>query len=131
MSIRGAATSAPLVIVAQNFAPGTTAADIESVMLKVGGELTSCRLVSSTPTVIAEMQFADPAGADNVIEQFNGKKVIHTQDLVQLSLQTNEVYRRMAAHSSSTAATTAERVDHRQRTSSNPSPSTLQPKTTR
>ena len=78
MSIRGAASSTPLVIVAQNFAPGTTAADIESVMNKVGGDLTSCRLVASTPTVIAEMMFADPTGADNVIEQFNGKKVGYT-----------------------------------------------------
>ena len=80
LSIRGAATStasAPPVIVAQNFAPGTTAADIESVMVKVGGELTNCRLIASTPTVIAEMTFADPAGAEEVIEQFNGKKVRH------------------------------------------------------
>lgn len=60
---------------AQNFAPGTTAADIDSVMVSVGGEMTSCRLVASNPTVIAEMAFVDRAGAEAVIETFNGKKV--------------------------------------------------------
>lgn len=77
LSIRGAAasSSSQQIIVAQNFAPGTTAADIESVMLKVGGDLVSCKLVASTPTVIAEMVFVHAEGANNVIEQFNGKKV--------------------------------------------------------
>lgn len=58
-----------------NFAPGTTAADIESAMEPIGGELQSCRIVTSTPTVIAEMVFTEKAGADNVIATFNNQKV--------------------------------------------------------
>lgn len=74
ISIRGAA-GGPYVVVAQNFVPGTTAADIESVMREVGGEMTSCRLVAALPTVIAEMSFVDRVGAEKVIETFNNKKV--------------------------------------------------------
>jgi hypothetical protein len=73
ITIRGAA--GPYCVVASNFAPGTTAADIESVMAPVGGELSGCKLVSASPTVIAEMLFLDKTGADNVINMFNGKKV--------------------------------------------------------
>jgi hypothetical protein len=73
ISIRGAA--GPYCVVASNFAPGTTAADIESVMAPVGGEMAACKLVSAMPTVIAEMLFLDKVGADNVINMFNGKKV--------------------------------------------------------
>lgn len=62
-------------MIAQNFAPGTTAADIEQVMLGVGGPMNSCKLVAANPTVIAEMSFVEKAGADKVIETFNGKKV--------------------------------------------------------
>lgn len=74
LNIKGAA-SGPYIVVAQNFAPGTTAADIESVMLSVGGEMHSCKLIASNPTVIAEMNFVEKAGAEKVIETFNGKKV--------------------------------------------------------
>ena len=74
LSIKGAA-SGPFNVVAQNFMPGTTAADIESVMLDVGGQMTSCRVVASNPTVIAEMAFVERAAAERVIDTFNGKKV--------------------------------------------------------
>jgi hypothetical protein len=72
INIRGAA--GPYTVIASNFAVGTTAADIESVMAPIGGELVSCRLVTARPTVIAEMEFLDKAGAENVIAMFNGKK---------------------------------------------------------
>lgn len=72
--IKGAA-SGPYTVVAQNFAPGTTAQDIEAVMLKVGGDMTACKLVSSAPTVIAEMTFVDKSGGQDVIDTFNGKQV--------------------------------------------------------
>ena len=62
-------------MIAQNFQPGTTAADIESVMQDVGGQMTSCKLVASNPTVIAEMSFVEKSGAEKVIDTFNGKKV--------------------------------------------------------
>ena len=62
-------------MVASNFAPGTTAADIEAVMVPVGGEVQYCKLVASNPTVIAEMAFLEKSGAENVISMFNNKKV--------------------------------------------------------
>lgn len=73
INIRGAA--GPYCVVASNFAPGTTAADIESVMAPIGGEMVGCKLLSSTPTVIVEMVFVERSGADNVIAMFNNKKV--------------------------------------------------------
>lgn len=74
LSIRGAA-SGPYIVLASNFAPGTTAADIESVMQGVGGQLNYCKLAASTPTVIAQMSFVERAGAEAVIKTFNNKKV--------------------------------------------------------
>ena len=73
MSIRGLA--GPYVVVGSNFAPGTTSADIESAMVPLGGEMQSCRIITSSPTVIAEMVFTDKAGAENVIATFNNQKV--------------------------------------------------------
>lgn len=65
----------PYCVVASNFAPGTTAADIEAVMAPIGGEMVSCKLAAAKPTVIAEMLFTEKTGAENVISMFNGKKV--------------------------------------------------------
>lgn len=73
MTIRGLA--GPFVVMAQNFAPGTTAADIESAMTPVGGIVTSCRVVKQHPIVIAEIVFESKEGADNVIATFNNQTV--------------------------------------------------------
>lgn len=73
ISIRG--TAGPYVVLGSNFAPGTTAADIESAMVPNGSEMQSCRIISSTPTVIAEMVFAEKHNAESVISTFNNKKV--------------------------------------------------------
>ncbi|KAK4547797.1 hypothetical protein LTR36_000755 [Oleoguttula mirabilis] len=73
LNIRGAA-GGPYIVRAQNFAPGTTAADIDSVMQNIGGQMNYCKLVTSTPTVIAEMSFVDRTGAEKVIDMFNNKK---------------------------------------------------------
>lgn len=73
LSIKGMA--GPYVVVASNFAPGTTAADIETAMHPVGGEMISCRLISANPTVMAEMVFAEKEGAEKVISTFNNQKV--------------------------------------------------------
>lgn len=73
ITIRGLA--GPYTVVGSNFAPGTTAADIESAMLPVGGEMQDCRIVAKVPTIIAEMVFAEKAKADNVIATFNNKRV--------------------------------------------------------
>ncbi len=79
LSIRGLA--GPYVVMAQNFAPGTTAADIESAMTPVGGIVSSCRLLKVTPIVIAEIVFESKEGADRVIETFNNQtadgRVLH------------------------------------------------------
>ncbi|KAL1800451.1 hypothetical protein ACET3X_000793 [Alternaria dauci] len=73
-SIRGVATGGPCTVIASNFAPGTTAADIEAVMSPIGGETLGCRLLSSSPTVMVELQFASREGAENVIATFNNQK---------------------------------------------------------
>ncbi|KAI1393397.1 uncharacterized protein F4822DRAFT_384511 [Hypoxylon trugodes] len=71
MTIRGLA--GPFAVMAQNFAPGTTAADIESAMTPVGGLVSSCRLVKTHPLVIAEIVFESKEGADRVIQTFNNQ----------------------------------------------------------
>ncbi|KAK3944242.1 hypothetical protein QBC46DRAFT_350657 [Diplogelasinospora grovesii] len=71
ISIRGLA--GPFVVMAQNFAPGTTAADIESAMTPVGGIVNSCRIVKEHPIVIAEIVFESKEGAENVIQIFNNQ----------------------------------------------------------
>ncbi|KAF6836013.1 pentatricopeptide repeat protein [Colletotrichum plurivorum] len=71
LSIRGLA--GPFAVMAQNFAPGTTAADIESAMTPVGGEMLSCRIVKTSPLLVAEMVFASKEGGDAVISTFNNQ----------------------------------------------------------
>jgi hypothetical protein len=73
MTIRGLA--GPYTVIGSNFAPGTTSADIESAMTPLGGEMQSCQILTSSPTVIAEMVFTDKGGAENVIATFNNQKV--------------------------------------------------------
>lgn len=73
ISIRGIA--GPYTVAGSNFAPGTTAADIESAMFPVGGEMQSCKILTAAPTVIAEMVFAEKENAEKVINTFNNKKV--------------------------------------------------------
>jgi len=60
---------------AQNFAPGTTAADIESAMTPVGGIIESCRIIKQRPIVIAEIVFESKEGAQKVIDTFNNQTV--------------------------------------------------------
>ncbi|KAI8628693.1 hypothetical protein F5Y19DRAFT_436855 [Xylariaceae sp. FL1651] len=69
ITIKGLA--GPFAVLAQNFAPGTTAADIESALTPVGGLISSCRLVKSHPIVIAEIVFESKEGADRVIQTFD------------------------------------------------------------
>jgi len=65
----------PFVVLASNFAAGTTAADIEAAMIPVGGEVLQCRLLSARPTVLCEIVFRELEGAENVIATFNNQKV--------------------------------------------------------
>ena len=80
-SIKGAA--GPYVVVGSNFAPGTTAADIQSAMESITGEMLGCNVLTPYPTVIAEMVFADKACADTVIATFNNQKVLSRLHYVQ------------------------------------------------
>ncbi|KAI4106900.1 MAG: hypothetical protein LQ339_002872 [Xanthoria mediterranea] len=72
ITIRGLA--GPYTVVGSNFAPGTTAADIEAAMLPIGGQMQNCQIVTKVPNVVAEMVFSEKAQADNVIATFNNKK---------------------------------------------------------
>ncbi|KAL8929403.1 MAG: hypothetical protein Q9172_000454 [Xanthocarpia lactea] len=72
ITIRGLA--GPYTVVGSNFAPGTTAADIEAAMLPIGGQMQDCKIVTKVPNVVAEMVFAEKSQADNVIATFNNKK---------------------------------------------------------
>ncbi|CRK25427.1 hypothetical protein BN1708_003982 [Verticillium longisporum] len=69
LSIRGLA--GPYAVMAQNFAPGTTAADIESAMTPVGGEMISCTVIKTQPIIIVEMVFSSKEGGEAVISTFN------------------------------------------------------------
>ncbi|KAG6040445.1 hypothetical protein E4U41_000485 [Claviceps citrina] len=71
MTIRGLAGL--YAVMGQNFAPGTTAADIESAMTPVGGDMVSCRIIKTSPFLIAEMVFSSREGGERVIETFNNK----------------------------------------------------------
>lgn len=73
ISIRGLA--GPFAVMAQNFAPGTTAADIESAMTPVGGEMLTCIILKTEPIVVAEMVFASREGGERVIATFNNQTV--------------------------------------------------------
>lgn len=78
LTIRG--TAGPFVVHASNFAPGTTAADIESALQGVATDSTgasgmaSCRIMTNNPTVMAEMVFHEKHVAENVIATFNNQK---------------------------------------------------------
>ncbi|EER25715.1 hypothetical protein D8B26_004187 [Coccidioides posadasii str. Silveira] len=73
LSIKGRATG-PTIVLGSNFAPGTTAEDIQSAFEPVGGRMLRCRLIATYPAVMAEMMFADRRGADDVVTKFNNQK---------------------------------------------------------
>lgn len=74
-SIRGVASTGPFAVIASNFAPGTTASDIEAVMAPHGGECLGCKMLTASPTVMVELSFTSREGAENVIATFNNQKV--------------------------------------------------------
>ena len=73
LSIRGAA--GPFVVQASNLQSGTTAADIQNVLIDIAGpgNCKSCRIVTNRPTVIAEMVFAEKRSAEQVISALNNQ----------------------------------------------------------
>ncbi|WEW59806.1 hypothetical protein PRK78_005286 [Emydomyces testavorans] len=80
LNIKGRAVG-PTVVLGSNFAPGTTAEDIQSAFEPVGGRMMRCRLVSTYPAVMAEMMFADRRGADDVVTKFNNQKLLGKTEL--------------------------------------------------
>ncbi|KAI9669701.1 MAG: hypothetical protein M1831_007397 [Alyxoria varia] len=74
MNIRGMASNGPFTVIASNFAPGTTARDVESAMAPIGQDILGCVLLADVPTVIAELVFAKREGAENVIATFNNQR---------------------------------------------------------
>lgn len=78
LSIKGKA--GPFVVEANNFAPGTTAADIESALADdtIDSEgkngLTACRIISTHPAVIAEMTFLEEKLAQKIIARYDNQK---------------------------------------------------------
>lgn len=77
LSIRGMAANNTFTVVAQNFALGTTAADIQEALCPDEFEagLVRCRLVASNPTVIAEVVLTNEDKAHEIIETYNNRKV--------------------------------------------------------
>ncbi|KAL1955473.1 hypothetical protein VTO42DRAFT_8499 [Malbranchea cinnamomea] len=72
-SIKGRA-SGPTVVIGSNFAPGTSAADIQSAFEPVGGTMLDCRILSTYPSVVAEMTFVESRGAEAVVAAFDNRK---------------------------------------------------------
>jgi hypothetical protein len=72
-SIRGLA--GPCVVVAENFAPGTSAADIENAMAPFAGSGLRCTIIRSGAIVAAELDFETREDADNVIANFHNQVV--------------------------------------------------------
>jgi hypothetical protein len=88
ISIRGMSeVASTFTVIAQNFAPGTTAADIEAVLSPEPADagLVRCRLVASNPTVIAELVFSKRDTADTIITTFNNKKVCSPSSFLKVS----------------------------------------------
>ena len=77
LSIKGKA--GPWTVVANNFAPGTTADDIEATLSRDAVDddgrsgLLSCRLLAAQPNVMAELVFTERAIADRIISTYNNQ----------------------------------------------------------
>jgi hypothetical protein len=74
INIKGA-SSAPPVVIGSNFAPGTTAADIQSAIEPVSGKIISCWITSQKPTVTAEITFAETSSAEKAVANFHNQRV--------------------------------------------------------
>ncbi|KAJ5346501.1 hypothetical protein N7541_008983 [Penicillium brevicompactum] len=72
LSIKGA--SGPFVVIARNFAPGTTAADIQAALEPSTGQMLSCRIIASSPSVVAELAYSDKPAAELVIANFHNQR---------------------------------------------------------
>ncbi|KAF7588800.1 hypothetical protein BBP40_005193 [Aspergillus hancockii] len=73
MSIKGVG-SGPFAVVGSNFAPGTTAADIQSALEPITGSILSCWVTSQHPAVTAEVTFAEKWAAESAIANFHNQR---------------------------------------------------------
>ncbi|KAF9886693.1 hypothetical protein FE257_011207 [Aspergillus nanangensis] len=73
LSIKGA-SSGPFVVLGSNFAPGTTAADIQSAVEPVTGQILNCWITSQHPAVTAEISFAEKSAAEGAIANFHNQR---------------------------------------------------------
>ncbi|KAH2408789.1 hypothetical protein KXV53_007016 [Aspergillus fumigatus] len=73
ITIRGAG-SGSFVVIGSNFAPGTTAADIQSAIEPLSGQILSCWITSQHPTVTAEITYADKWAAEKAIANFHNQR---------------------------------------------------------
>lgn len=96
LSIKGA--SGPFVVIGSNFAPGTTAADIQSALEPVSGPMLSCRVIGHHPIVTAEIAYAEKWTAENVVANFHNQKVGTTS--AAKSNKNADIYDRRTAESS-------------------------------
>ncbi|PYH93249.1 hypothetical protein BO71DRAFT_399915 [Aspergillus ellipticus CBS 707.79] len=73
LQIKGV-SSGPFVVVGSNFAPGTTAADIQSALEPVSGKISRCWVTAQHPAVTAEITFAEKHAAESAIANFHNQR---------------------------------------------------------
>lgn len=72
---RAERSPATYTVIGSNFAPGTTAADIEYALSETCGPMQGCRIISESPLVVAEMVFTEISRAQRVIATYDSEKV--------------------------------------------------------
>ncbi|KAF2663990.1 hypothetical protein BT63DRAFT_418861 [Microthyrium microscopicum] len=98
------------IVHAENFAPGTTAADIEAVMAPEAG-IVSCSIKVHKPTVIAEIVCTNVDLAHTIANKFNGKKADGRLLHVYLPNQTHAIRNYMAEQEKETKVHTTAGYD--------------------
>lgn len=83
LSIKGKG-SGPFVVVGSNFAPGTTAADIQSALEPVSGPILRCWVTAQHPVVTAEITFAERQAAEGAVANFHNQRVSHSSQLLMI-----------------------------------------------
>ncbi|KAJ5143887.1 uncharacterized protein N7515_002674 [Penicillium bovifimosum] len=86
LSIKGA--SGPFIVVGRNFAPGTTAADIQSALEPITGPMLSCRITANYPSVVAEFAYGERSAAELVVANFHNQRA--DGRLLTMTLKTNQ-----------------------------------------
>jgi hypothetical protein len=62
-------------VVGSNFSPGTSAADIQAALESRTGPMLSCRVISHSPAVTAEITYAEKEIAENTVANFDNQWV--------------------------------------------------------